>query len=121
MGYMTTFMVFNDAENNVENNKEQVGENVRLALNGVGMRPDNDREFAIGNHVNAMHALSPQHADVPQLLIAYQNNFVRFGHMSNLKQERNLEYRKSLLEIAKRVLKDEEAAIRQLEEEFKRN
>lgn len=121
MGYMTTFMVFNDAENNVQNHPEQVGENVRQALNGIGMRPDNDREFAIGNHVNAMHALSPQHADVPQLLIAYQNNFVRFGYMSNLNEERNLEYRKGLLEVAKRVLKDEEKAIQQLEEKFKKN
>lgn len=115
MGYMTTFMIFNDAEHNVEEHPAQVADNILQALQGKGMELKHDREFPIGNHANAMHALSPQHADSPQLLIAYQNNFVRFGHFNSLKKDGDLDYRKRLLEVAKRVLKQEEEEIQRLE------
>lgn len=115
MGYMTVTMFLNDAEQNVKENPTEVATNVHEAMLGVGMSRDYSRDFAIGNHVNAMKAVSPQHADVPQLVLAYQNDLVRYGFASDLNETRHLEYRKRLLEVARRVLDSEEECIRELE------
>lgn len=116
MGYMTVAMFLNDAEMNVKKNPEQVGRNVAEAMAGIGMHRGKPRDFPIGNHMNAMKAVHPQHADVPQLVLAYQNNLIRYGFFNELKEVEHLEYRKRLLEVAKRVLKEEEDLIKELEQ-----
>lgn len=119
MGYQTVFMVLNDGASEVKNHPEEVANNIYEAMIGVGMYRKNSRSFSIGNFANPMKAFSSQHADTPQLLLAHQNDLIRFGYASDLTEERLLEYRKRSLKIAKEILKQEEREIKELEAKLK--
>lgn len=115
MGYQTAFMILNDSGDDVKKHPEQVVENIYNGLLGVGSRRTQSATYSIGNSANPMKVFSPQHADTPQLLMAYQNDFIRFGYGSDLTEERTLAYRKRNLQVAKAILEDEERIIKELE------
>lgn len=118
MGYMTVAMILNDAGDQVKKHPQQVAENLYKGMSGVDMRHSKSAVYSIGNNANPMTVLSAQHADTPQLILAHRNDINRFGYHSELTSERVLEYRKSNLELAKSLLKEEEKLIKKMEAEF---
>jgi len=114
MGYQTVIMVLNDAMDKVKENKEQFADTVYNAYRIRG----NSQTFSLGNHCNPIKIFDAKHADEPQLVMAYQNDFVRFGYGSDLTDERHLEYRKRMLEVAKCELEYEEKLILKMEEKI---
>ncbi|MFD4932095.1 hypothetical protein ACFWMS_25020 [Peribacillus butanolivorans] len=114
MGYMTVFSIHNDAVNVVKRNPEQVGKNVYEAMEGVGFEEEYFREFSIENYENPMKAVSAQRSEVPQLVLAYQNDLFRFCCGCDL-TGRRLEHRKRMMQVAKQVLENEEKIIHEIE------
>lgn len=108
MGYMTVGMILNDSFSSVEKHKEVVADGF---LKAARMR-EKSVDIPIGNYANPFTVFSSQHADIPQLFLAFQNSFNRFGYSNDID---NLEYRKRMLKIAQNVLKEEEKAIKELE------
>jgi len=72
--------------------------------------------YGVGNHCNPMIVAQSNHADDPMLFLTYANMMTTFGHRNDIS---NLDLRKKLLRIAKRIIKQEEKEIKDLEEKLK--
>ena len=126
---MTVISILNDASSCVKDNPEQVAENIYQAMNGINynlMGQDRDNyvhDYSIGNYANPMQTVDPEHADTPQLVLAFQNMLHPIGPYTTKYQRQmtNLKLRKELLMVAKEAVKREEKIIRELEakEKFK--
>jgi len=114
MGYMTPILFLNDGYSSIKENPEEVTNNVCKAMDDFNGK---EQFYGVGNHCNPMSALRPEHADVPRLMLAHQNSLVELGFASELGKRLDLiELRKRNLKIAKQLIKQEERAIKEMQE-----
>ena len=110
MGYQTTIMFLNDAYSNIKENPEQVIENILDAMNNTH---EQSKTYSIGCFANPMEAIKTVHADIPRIYMTWRNMFIEIGVSNNT--IRDLKLRKTILKIAKNIIKRETEIIKELE------
>lgn len=117
MGYMTTITILNDAFNQIQKHPKQFVDNIATGMNGVDGYRDRSKRvntFNLGNHCNPMQVAEAHHADDFKVYLTFQNLMVEYGYGGS-RDIRNLDLRMQLLGILKRLVKEEENAIKKLE------
>jgi|GEM_PF-2244891 len=120
MGYMTTITILNDAWHVIEKNQQQFIDNINAGMNGIDEFRGCGRyinDYSIGNHSSPVIVAQSNHADDPRLFLTCGNMMTTFGYVNDMT---NMELRKELLKRAKGIIKQEERAIKEIEEKIKR-
>jgi len=123
MGYMTTVTFLNDGFDQIEEYPEQFIKAIKLGMYGIDKHIKNTgRKFitthGVGYHGNLVEVAKSHHADDYRLYLVGRNTMTTFGYANEIN---DIEYRKQLVRMAKRIIKDEEMRIKELEKKMEDN
>ena len=110
MGMMTSVTILNDGWPTIKTHPEQFIKNISEGMNNYRKTV---QDYPVGNHANPMQVHRSVHADIPQLLLLYQNDTL---DLTDKPKDHDLDYFKRSIAIVESILRQAKAAIKELEQ-----
>jgi hypothetical protein len=109
MGMMTSVTILNDGWHAIKQHPDQFIQNIEKGMSNWRTSVE---DYPVGNYANPMQVHRSVHADIPQLLLLYQNSTLDLGDDI---EDHDIAYFKRCISVAESIIEDAKAAIKKKE------